>query len=153
MAEVCFADDGVYAGRFRPGVVRGVGLADGQDGTCREITFLQPIQVGNRVVDHFGVEVRSANGKTANKRFLENRAGATEGVEDTKRVAGCVLSTKISRGRNCQIEHDLGEFWREHADKCVAFGLAAVAASVGGDVLNATALGDDDASVVSLEDD
>lgn len=64
---------------------------------------------------------------------MEDGTGTAEGVED-----GRALSRP-----NCEIEHDLGEFGREHADEGVATWAVAVASGVGSDVLDATAFGDD----------
>ena len=70
---------------------------------------------------------------------MEDGACATEGVED-----GRALS-RPSR----EVEHDLGEFGREHTDEGVATRAMAVAMGIGCDVLDAVAFGDDNSFVGS----
>ena len=68
--------------------------------------------------------------------FLQDCSGATKWIKNGDRSG---LLFKWSKGK---IEHDLREFWREHANKRITTRALTVSSCIGGDILCATALRD-----------
>ena len=134
-AEEDFSSDGVNGGRPRK---RG-GVASEKDRRVgercaffgggflesREV-FGEPSEVFPRIVHHAFREVGAHDTVAHEQGFLEDDTCATEGVED----AG------VFGERAAEIEEDLGEFWRKHADFGVAGGASLVALGIEGDVLD-----------------
>ncbi len=71
---------------------------------------------------------------------MENHASATEGVENAGVWGGVG-----------EVDHDLGQFWRQHADEGVTLWSFLVAFGVGGDVLGAGALSDDNFAILGAD--
>lgn len=125
MTEVNFASDEVW--RWLPLMLGCVAFFELRLLIDIGITTGEPREVALGVIDHLFGEVGAINRVAHEASLLKNDAGAAERVE--KATFFCALGGEVDK--------NLSELWRKHADEGIAGRASLVALGIGGNILSA----------------